>query len=130
MTTLEGQPIILTEGSFVASGSFQQEQPPDAELSDGSGKIVEFNSNAESNLEFLDTTTGTVEFKTQAIVTQQSQPTTGDVELLLNSVVESQTPQPIKVEDSSDIQPSTTKTLKVYTVVVVWTSAGSDLCVW
>jgi hypothetical protein len=126
VTALEGHPVILTEGSFVTPGGFQQEQPPGAELSDSSGKIVEFNSNTETNLEFLDTTTGTVEFKTQAVVTEQSQPSSGDAELLLN-VVEPQTPQPIKVEDSTDIQPSTTKTLKVYTVVVVWTSTGCGM---
>jgi hypothetical protein len=65
-------------------------------------------------------TAGTVEFKTQAVVTQQSQPISGDTELLLNDVVEPQTPQSIKVEDNSDVQPSTTKTLKVNTIVVEW----------
>jgi len=124
VTTLEGQPIILTEGSFVAPGGIQQQQQTGTELSDNSRKIVEYSSNTETNLEFLDTTTGTVEFTTQDIVTQQSQPTSGDAELLLSNMVEPQAPQPIKVEDSTDIQHSTTKTLKVPTVTVVWTWAG------
>lgn len=113
VTTLEGQPIILTEGSFIAPGGIQQQQQSDAELNDGNSKIVEYSNNTESNLEFLNTTTGTVEFTTHDIVTQQSQPTTGDAEVLLNSMVEPQEPQPIKAEDSTDIQQATTKTLKL-----------------
>lgn len=114
VTTLEGQPIILTEGSFVAAGDIQQQQQQQAEtdLSNGNSKIVEYCSNAEAKLEFLDATTGTVEFTTQDIVTQQTQSTTGDAELLLSSIVEPQTPQPVKVQDSNDVQHAT-KTLKL-----------------
>jgi hypothetical protein len=118
VTTLEGQPIILTEGSFIAPGGIQQQQQSDAELNDGTSKIVEYSSNTETSLEFLHTTTGTVEFTTQDIVTQQSQPTSGDAEVLLNSMVEPQAPQPAKTEDSTDAQQTTTKTLKVHTGVL------------
>lgn len=127
MTALEGQPIILTEGTFIAPGGIQQQQQSDAELSDGNSKIVEYASNTETNLEFLNTTTGTVEFTTQDIVTQQSQPTTGDGEVLLNSIVEPQEPQQIKVEDSTDIQQTTTKTLKVSTYIVLFIFGRSQV---
>lgn len=127
VTTLEGQPVILTEGSFIAPGGIQQQQQSDAELSDGNSKIVEYSSNTETNLEFLNTTTGTVEFTTQDIVTQQSQPTTGDGEVLLNSIVEPQEPQPIKAEGSTDIQQTTTKTLKVSTDVLVFIFGRSQV---
>lgn len=115
VTTLEGQPIILTGGSFAAAGDIQQQQQQQAEteLSDGNGKIVEYCSSTEAKLEFLDATTGTVEFTTQDIITQQTQSATGDAELLLSTIVEPQTPQPVKAEDNSDGQHTATKTLKV-----------------
>lgn len=131
MTTLEGQPIILTEGSFVAAGDIQQQQQQQAatELSNGNSKIVDYCSNAEAKLQFLDATTGTVEFTTQDIVTQQTQSAAGDAELLLSSIVEPHTPQPVKVEDSSDIQHTTTKTLKVYTGIVMQISGEQCLII-
>lgn len=118
VTTLEGQPIILTEGSFAAAGDIQQQQQAETELSNGNSKIVEYCSSAEAKLEFLDATTGTVEFTTQDIITQQTQSATGDAELLLSTIVEPQTPQPVKAEDNSDSQHTATKTLKVYMNVV------------
>lgn len=120
VTTLEGQPIILTEGSFAAAGDIQQQQQQQAEteLSNGNSKIVEYCSSTEAKLEFLDATTGTVEFTTHDIITQQTQSATGDAELLLSTIVESQTPQPVKGEDNSDSQHTATKTLKVYIGVV------------
>jgi len=115
VTTLEGQPIILTEGSFAAAGDIQQEQQQQAEteLSNGSSKIVEYCSSTEAKLEFLDAATGTVEFTTQDIITQHPQSATGDAELLLSTIVEPQTPQPVKAEDNSDSQHTATKTLKL-----------------
>jgi len=120
VTTLEGQPIILTEGSFAAAGDIQQQQQQQAEteLNNGNSKIVEYCSSTEAKLEFLDATTGTVEFTTQDIITQQTQSATGDAELLLSTIVEPQTPQPVKAEDNSDSQHTASKTLKVYFSVV------------
>jgi len=121
VTTLEGQPIILTEGSFAAAGDIQQQhqqQQAETELSNGNNKIVEYCNSTEAKLEFLDATTGTVEFTTQDIITQQTHSATGDAELLLSTIVEPQTPQPVKAEDNGDSQHSATKTLKVYISVV------------
>jgi len=118
VTTLEGQPIILTEGSFAAAGDIQQQQQQqqaETELSNGNDKIVEYCNSTEAKLEFLDATTGTVEFTTQDIITQQTHSATGDAELLLSTIVE---PQPVKPEDNGDSQHSATKTLKVYINVV------------
>lgn len=131
MTTLEGQPIILTEGAFVAAGDIEQQQPEaETELSNGSSKIVEYCSNTESKLEFLNSAAGTVEFTAQDIVTQQTQSTTGDAELLLSSIVESQMPQPVKVEDNSDVQHTAAKTLKVYADVITYISGDqSFVCI-
>jgi len=115
VATLEGQPIILTEESFAAAGDIQQQQQQQAEteLSNGNSKIVEYCSSAEAKLEFLDATTGTVEFTTQDIITQQTHSATGDAELLLSAIVEPQTSQPGKGEDNTDSQHTATKILKV-----------------
>jgi hypothetical protein len=121
VTTLEGQPIILTEGSFATVGDIQQQQQQqqvETELNNGNSKIIEYCSSTEAKLEFLDATTGTVEFTAHDIITQQTQSATGDAELLLSTIVESQTPQPVKGEDNSDSQHTATKTLKVYISVV------------
>lgn len=121
VATLEGQPIILTEGSFAAAGDIQQQQQQqlaETELSNGNSKIVEYCTSAEAKFEFLDATTGAVEFTTQDIITQQTHSATGDTELLLSTIVEPQTPQPVKAEDNTDSQHTATKTLKVYINVV------------
>ena len=117
VTTLEGQPIILTEGSFAAAGDIRQQQA-ETELSNGNSKIVEYCSSTEAKLEFLDASTGTVEFTTHDIIAQQTQSATEDAELLLSTIVEPQTAQPVKAEDNSNSQHTANKTLKVYINVV------------
>ncbi|XP_069690513.1 zinc finger protein 341-like [Periplaneta americana] len=103
VATLEGQPIILTEGSYVTSGCMEQHHHQGTELTGSdSDKMVDYGNNTEANLEFLDTSAGTVEFTTQGIVTQPSQATTGDAELLLSTMV--QDPLSIKMEDNVDGQ--------------------------
>ncbi|KAJ9574971.1 hypothetical protein L9F63_007861, partial [Diploptera punctata] len=87
LNVIEGQPIILTNGSFVTQDGMQQTQQQGQDLNSNDDKIIEYTNDVVNNFEFVESTSHGVEFTTQDIV---SQPSTSNADILLKTIVEQQ----------------------------------------